>query len=272
MYDNVYVPVLTLQKTEPKNGGICKLRYCKHEDVQAWPTIDPLTGLCNSAIQLKPGGVMYLMSSVDKGKIFTEQLKTTSAGTYWDNNVDLTASGFNASNILSQDVMRYHKWVVLIDDREGDTRMLGNEDMGCSFIADYNSGDPANSRKGPMRFSWTHSGRASIYTAQAFNITVGGVTVTAGSLTLIMRFQVGKPGAPMISGDTILTNAGFANKNLLVLADGTGVSCDDGSGAINWAIPPASLTRHYQKTLASNTMTWVGAVNQDEIIEIYAFN
>jgi hypothetical protein len=49
------------------------------------------------------------------------------------------------------------------------------------------------------------------------------------------------------------------------------VPCDDSSGDIDWTTATAAITRHYEKTFASNTMTWIGAVNQDEIIEIYAF-
>jgi hypothetical protein len=269
MYENVYVPALTLQKAPIMNGGLCNVKYFKHEDVLLWPPVDPLTGIINNGIQLRPGASMFIYGGIDRGRVFTEELKQSPAGSYWDISVNLSLAGTNASNILSQETMRFHKWGMIITDRNGETRLLGDPDSGATFTPAYDSGDNTASRKGPMKFSWQSPFRLPIYTAQAFVITVGGIQITAGTLTLIMRFRVGSVGAPMMNGDTILTNALFANKNILVLADGTGLPCDDGTGQVNWA---GSIQRHIEKTFASNQITFVGAVNQQEIIEVYAFS
>ena len=73
----------------------------------------------------------------------------------------------------------------------------------------------------------------------------------------------------MNGGDTTLLNAGFANKHLLILADGTGLPVDDLTGAVDWS---TSIHRHVEKALASNSVEFIGGVVNNETIEIYAWS
>lgn len=273
MYENVFLPVVTLQKTNPANPGFCKLRYCKHEDVASFPRFDPITGLLESALELKPGGVLYTFTSPGKSS-FSELFKASNPGGFYDVGVNLSAIGFNASNTLTLNTMRYHDWVILVSDRSGEVRLIGNKDKGAKFFNDYESGETgtSNFRKGPMRFAWQSVNKCPIYDGQTFDIIIGGQVITAGALTLIMRFEVGAVGAPMVNDDHLLANAAFANKNLLVIASGYALPCDDETGDIDWANPPASMIRHYHKTFAGNTIDFIGNVKDQEIIEIYAFS
>lgn len=253
-------------------GGLCSFVIFKKEDVLSWPSKNPQSGYLASAVQLKAGKSFYLVAATDKERTFSEDLKRGPEGPYNEINITGVLAGNTASNTLSIEQMQYSDWGAIVHDRDGISRLIGNDDSCARFNHKYTSADISSSRKRNIGFTWENSLPAPVYTAQAFTIVIGGVQVTAGTLTLIMRFQVGKPGAPMNDGDTTLTNAAFANKTLLVLADGTGVPCDDSSGSIDWTLSPASITRHYQKTFASNSMNWVGAVNQDEIIEIYGWS
>lgn len=250
-------------------GGLCSFVLFKKEDVLSWPTKDPLSGYLASTVQLRPGKSFYLVAAVEKDRTFTEELKHGPEGPYYDIQLSGTLAGNTPANTLSVEQMQFSDWGSIVHDRDGITRLIGNEDSCARFDHKYSPADLTSSRKRNLSFAWQNPLPAPVYTAQAFNITIGGVPVTAGKLTLIMRFQVGRPGAPMNDGDTTLVNAAFANKNLLVLANGIGVPCDDGSGSIDWT---GSIARHYEKTFASNSMNWVGAVVQDEIIEIYAFS
>lgn len=85
-------------------------------------------------------------------------------------------------------------------------------------------------------------------------------------LTPIMRFRVGAPGAPMTEDDEFLENVLFFNQKLLVLVDGIALSCDDGSGDIEWI---DSIARRYEKTLPGKKIRFIGGVVDKEIIEIY---
>jgi hypothetical protein len=270
--ENIFLPMQSLQKApviEP--GGLCSFVIFKKEDVLSWPSKDPQSGYLASTVQLKPGKSFYLVAAAEKDRTFSEESKSGPEGTFHDIIVTGMLGGNTAANTLSIEQMSFSDWGIIVHDRDGISRLIGDEDSCSEFSHKYSPADISGSRKRNLQFSWQYSLPAPIYSAQAFTIIIGGIPVTAGQLTLIMRFQVGRPGSPMSDGDDELINAAFANKNLLVLANGIGIPPDDGSGDIDWTTPPASIARHYEKTFASNTINWIGAVNQDEIIEIYAF-
>jgi hypothetical protein len=271
--ENVFIAMQSLQKApviEP--GGLCSFVIFKKQDVSSWPSKNPVSGYLGTTVQLKAGKSFYLVAATDKDRTFTEELKRGPEGPYYEILLAGVLAGNTAANTLSIEQMQFSEWGAIVHDRDGITRLIGSEDSCAEFNNKYSPADISGSRKRNIAFSWQNSLPLPIYSAQGFSLSVGGIPVTAGQLTLIMRFQVGRPGAPMNDGDTALSNVAFANKTLLVLANGIGVPCDDGSGDIDWSLSPASITRHYEKTFASNSMNWVGAVNQDEIIEIYGWS
>ena len=269
MYFNIYQQNGSIEQTLPKAGGLCGVTLFKKEDVLTWPTVNPQTGILNTAVQLKAGGVFYSFAASEKERTFKEALKYGPEGPFMDIGVTLRLPGNSAANIISFDAMKYHQWGIIVHDRDGNKRLVGNRDSCAKIVFDYTSEDIEGSRGRAVQFIWQHSNNAPIYEAAAFLLTIGGSTVVAGSLTLIVRFRVGDPGAPMNDGDDEYTNAVLADKKVLVLADGTGLPCDDGSGAIDWT---GLLNRHIKKLDASDTITFVGDVVNQEIIEIYAWN
>jgi hypothetical protein len=99
-----------------------------------------------------------------------------------------------------------------------------------------------------------------------YAIQVGTETTTARTLTLAMRFQVGETDAPMNDGDTVLTSPLFGNKKVMVIVSSLVLPVDDGSGAIAF-----TDERRVEKTDASHSINFIGAVVHDEIIEIYTY-
>lgn len=260
---------MSLAKAPVRTGGFCTLKFCKKSDVLTWPEINPATGVMGTALVLKQGGVFYYAELIDQGRGFDEQQKDSPAGIFFEISVNGSLRGSNASNILSVQSMLNQQWILIVADRNGVTRLIGNEDTGASLAYKYDSGTVTNSRKTDLSFKWQHTLPAPVYDANAFDIIIGGVVVTAGQLTMLLRFKVGAPGAPMNDGDTLLVNEGLKNKRLLILADGIGIPIDDFSGDIDWS---GSIDRHAEKALSSNTINFIGAVNLDETIEIYAFS
>lgn len=260
---------MSLGRAPVRTGGMCTLKFCKHTDIQAWPEINPATGIMGTALVLKEGGVFYYADIIDQNRSYDEQQKESQAGDYFDISTGGSLRGSQAANILSIQAMLGCQWVVIIADRNGVTRLMGNEDTGAKMIYKYDSGTVTNSRKTEISFKWQHPLPLPVYDANAFDIIIGGVVVTAGQLTMLLRFKVGAPGAPMNDGDTILINEGLKNKRLLILADGVGIPIDDFSGDIDWS---GSIDRHVEKAFGSNTCNFIGAVNLDETIEIYAFS
>ena len=266
MYQNIYRPVQSLQKSPITVGGMCSLTFFKIEDVLVWPAINPATGIIDTSVQMKPGKTMFICQSTDKGRIYDEELKYEDAGPYVDMAVQGILGGHNSSNALTLQAAAYHRWGLIVADRNGDYRLLGNKDSGAKLVYKYTTGDASSSRKVALTFSWAPSMPARLYNALLFNITIGGIIISAGTLKFLTHFQVDAAGAPMADAQTTLTNAAFAGKKLLVLVDGLALPCDDATGSIDFT---NSIIRHYAKTAASSTITFVGGVVHDEIIEIY---
>lgn len=107
----------------------------------------------------------------------------------------------------------------------------------------------------------------------AFNINkwggvgIGPAPVPVRSMTRLMRFRVGDPGAPMVNADTDLYSALFEGKKLLVLVDGVALSVDEGTGDISWV---GSIARHCEHLGESPTLLrFIGEVVHGEVVEIY---
>lgn len=266
---NIYKPVQSLQKSPVATGGICSLTIFKIEDVEQWPEPNPQTGIIDAAIQVKPGKSLYIVQAADKGRTFDEELKYDNAGPYLDIQVEAMLAGHNVANMLTLQTSQFHRWGIIVADRNGVYRLVGSHDSGAKLTYKYNTGDASSSRKVNLSFTWQSPLPAPLYQATVFNISIGGITITAGKLTLIQRFRVGDAGAPMNDGDEYLNNAGFAGKNLLILASTQALPCDDGSGSVNYA---GSIERRYEKTFSGSQVHFVGGVMKGEIIEIYAFS
>lgn len=268
-YGNVYLPVQDLKKAPVRTGGLCSMVLFKWDDVAVWPKVNPLTGIIEDSILLKPGGIFYLCQAVEKGRTFTEDEKESSAGIYTDVAITATLAGNTSNNQLSVATMRYHRWGIILYDRDGNPKLVGDEDSGARLLNKYTPEDAKGSRSRELKWVWAPAHPLPLYKAQAFPLNIGGITVVAGSLKLLQTFQVGAAGAPLMGGDTALQSSAFAGKKLLVIIDGVAIPCDDGTGAIDWTAPQNALRRRYQKTQASNTITFLGGVVTDEIIEIY---
>lgn len=265
---NIYRPVQSLQKSAPETGGLCGFSIFKIEDVLYWPPVNPVTGIISEAIQFKEGKSFYIVQAADPGRSFDEEMKYDNAGPYADIKVDGSLAGHNSANILTLQAAPYHRWGAIITDRSGVYRLIGSNESGARFTWKYTSGDVSISRKTDFTLTWQPAVPAPLYQATTFNITIGGVSITAGKLTLLQRFRVGDPGAPMVDGQEVLTNPAFANRKLLIIVNAAALPCDDGTGNPDFT---GSLERRYQKTDASDTATFLGGVIQGELIEIYAY-
>lgn len=269
MYFNVHMPVTSLDRAPVKHSGLCSIKYFRHEDVLTWPELHPVYGYIKDSIELKPDTYLYFAEAADSFRSFQESSKKSEAGDYFDISVEATLRGSSIGNILSLQTMMYHQWGIIVEDRNGVSRLIGNQDSGAKLMYDYTSGNRTDSRKTQLRWQWEHPNAAPVYGAQAFNIVIGGIIITAGCIKLHKRFRVGAPGAPMVEGDTLLTDPLFPNAKFLVIAGGLALPLDDGTSSIGF---DSAIERHIYKPLASDTIEFVGSVIDQEIIEIYAWS
>jgi len=267
MYHNVHYPVAALAEGNVKSPGLCSIKIFRREDVLSWPAFDPENGVLASAITLKPGKLIYLLESIDPSRSFSENQKSNGGGYYFEQTIKASLRGSTAAHHLTLGTLFHHEWGMIVKDKNGVTRLIGNQDTAADIITDYTTGQGADSRKTELTFKWQHPQPAPVYTATAFDIVIGGEILTAGCIQLVAQFEAGAAGSPMNAGDTIFIDNDLIGKRVLVVVDGMSLPVDDGSGDIDWT---GSIDRRVEKATASNTITFVGPVADEEKIYIYA--
>lgn len=170
MYNNIYLPVQHLRRVPAKPGGLCWIIFFKWEDVITWPKVDPVNGVINDAIVLKEDAVLYRCEVSDYDKVFTESLKVSSSGPYVEINVQGMLVDESNNNNLNISTMQFHQFGVLVEEKNGIIKLVGDEDSGCDMVYDYTSGDIGVSRKYVLHFTWEHCQRAPIFLGG--NITI----------------------------------------------------------------------------------------------------
>jgi hypothetical protein len=269
MYLNTFLPVQNLSKVSAINtGGLCWLIFFKIEEVDQWPAADPETSILTSDIILKPGAIFYACDLSQKTRSFQESSKESNAGPYVEMTVSGTLAGNNLNLITGIASMQFHQYGLLFKERNGEQRLIGNEDSGARLVWDYTSGTLENSRLRNMKFLWEHPLSAPIY--QGANIVADGQIIPIGNgnnqpqiiagVQLLTRFKVGEVGSPMASGDTIYTNPDLTGKKVMVFA---------GPSYLNQKADP--MQRYIIKATNNNQIMFVGGVGYDEIIEIYTY-
>lgn len=278
MYENVYTPVASISKSPVRSSGLCKILYFLHKDVVDWPAVNPETGIIDGTINLKPGKSFYIIECAEKNKIFSETEKDSDGGTFMDMQVSAENGANPASNVLALAAMKYHRFGLIVFDRDRNQRLIGDADSGAKLLFDYTSGDYGSSRRRKLVWKWQHPEQAPIFSNDLIDIIIGGDgtgsggsgggTGTISQVTFLLQFRVGS-GQPMTASDTTLTRSQFQNQRLIVVASGMVLTCDNSSGDIDWT---GSIERHYSKTLSQDTITFFGGVADDELIQIYAVN
>jgi hypothetical protein len=270
--NNIYKQVQSLQKSPIEPGGLCSLSFFKIEDVDVWPDINPQTNIISTAILMKPNTNIYLCQAADKGRQWEEELKYEAAGPYIDLTVSGRLGGTNTANLMTLIAGSYSKFGIIAKDRQGFQQLVGDEDSGATLFWKYATGDgAAASRMVDLKWTWSRAAKSILYQAQNFQISIGGVIVTAGYLKLLASFVVGTPGAPMADGDTVYTSPLLVNKKILILINGAALQMEDGSNTTTWVVGGVTM-RHAVKILADDHFTLVGAAASTEQIQIYEIN
>src|SRR5688500_15712026 len=115
-YHNIFTPVQHLRRPQVRPGGLCWVVFARWEDVNLWPQVNPLTGLCSTSIQLQTGKTWYECKVVDKGKMFNENMKVSPAGPFWDMQLTGYLGGNNTALTLAAGTMPFHQYVVMFKD------------------------------------------------------------------------------------------------------------------------------------------------------------
>lgn len=181
MYQNTYLPVQHLRKAPVNVPGVCWIFFFRWEDVQVWPKVDPQNGVINDQLVLKPDTILYALQVTDSGKFLRESEKFSSAGPFVDVQVAGRLVDDTTNNNLSIAAMRNHQFGLLVKERNGLIKLIGDKDSGADLEFDYNSGDGLNARKYSMQFAWESPGRIPIFLGG--QVTVDGDPIELPGVT-----------------------------------------------------------------------------------------
>lgn len=144
-------------------GGYCWAILFKIEDVQVWPQADPATDLISDTMQLKGEAFFVNISPSETNRFYKEELKYGAAGPYYETTVSMRMPGNTVNNILRLGAFSWHQWGLIVKDRNGEKRLIGNADSGAKFIQNYSSGTVEASRGRDLQFTWQNAKTAPLY-------------------------------------------------------------------------------------------------------------
>lgn len=265
--ENIYKPVQNLVRTEINHFGLCWVLFFRHQDVSAWPVMDPTSGVFLSAMVFKGNSNFFTAQFLEKDRLFREEQKKSQAGPYVESTVQGILGGNNLNHITGTAAMMGERFGLLIKERNGEQRLIGSADAGAEFYWDYTSGQDNQSRKRNCKWVFESSLPVPIYQGGSVVVNdqlipVGGNSQQAGSgsMQILTRFHVGEPGAPMLDQDQEFSHSSLVNKNVLVFIDGI--------YQIQKAFPGK---RYIKKQFNQTTISFTGPVAQDETIEIFTY-
>jgi hypothetical protein len=267
MSSNIYLPVQNLQRTEIKTFGLCWILYFLHRDIESWPVMDPVNGVINASLVFKNGAQFYTAQFIEKERQFIENQRESQAGPYVESSVQGILGGNNLNHITGIQAMMGGQFGLLIQERNGEQRLIGSADSGAKFMWDYTSGVESTSRK--RNCKWIYESPYGVPVYQGGNviindqiIPVGGSSGSGGggSFAKHTGFIVGV--TTMINGELSYTHADLMNKNVLVFADGV---------KIPQTAAATGTRRTIQKAYNATTIYFEGGVVANEFIEIFTY-
>jgi hypothetical protein len=143
MFQTGYISIAPFSYGIPFNGGFCQWWYAKRQDIATWPDIDPET-------QFLLAEPTLIADATWKGPIlvpddqlgYEEPIARNAAGVFYKQKVTGFYPGDDAFSRINLGNMPYSEYVVIGKMRAGGFfLMLGTEERGLQFDADYASGN-----------------------------------------------------------------------------------------------------------------------------------
>lgn len=174
MYGNIFTEIGSLHKPKVNNSGLCLIQFCKWEDVISWPAIHPITGICSTPIILQPGANWHIIFAPDNDRAFTEQQQNSAPGSYYRIQVTGYLPGNDQETLQKIAPMPYHQYAMIVKDRHGLLRLIGDRDSGAEFSNSYTSGNQSGIRKRSLTFLWESVNPCPVYPPPPPDTTVKG--------------------------------------------------------------------------------------------------
>lgn len=160
---NAWLPLKNLDKPPIRVGGICYFYFTPWENVLQWPDINPLTGSCIGDVVLKDGKQWYRCQVINPNKAYTEKHNSSDVGNYMQCEVTGFLPDDQPDIAYSMNEMRYHRFAIVIVERNGIKRLIGDQFYSAYFSFDYDTSDDSGVRGRKLSFSWMSPDGAPVY-------------------------------------------------------------------------------------------------------------
>lgn len=114
-------------------SGICSMKMIPREWLSEPLNIDFNTNTLLVEPVLKDGKQWIEISFVDPTIGFTEKPARVKAGTYYETTISGAVNNIDAVMIQSLETLRYSEYIVIVMDKQGRMRIIGNEDFGMTM-------------------------------------------------------------------------------------------------------------------------------------------
>lgn len=147
--------VITDLKKLPINvSGLCQFLYVPVDEVAQFPEVDPVNNTALSPVVLKAGRNWRTLKGIDKGQALSIAPKSDTGGDY----IESAATAFHPdSDVLSESQffkLKQFDYLLMLKERNGMIRIIGNEYAGAQFSYDYTSGEASSQRGHNLSFNW----------------------------------------------------------------------------------------------------------------------
>jgi hypothetical protein len=151
-----YLTLQSLGKSyAPYDGGICRWWYTPRQNIQTFPTIDPLTQLLTGEPVLKALTSWYGPVNVPSAQFgYIESQEKSIGRPYYKRRVEGLIPGSDVNSHINLGNMPYHEYVVVAQLRAGGYFIvIGNDEVGMDFDHNFSTGIGSNATPG-SKFSF----------------------------------------------------------------------------------------------------------------------
>lgn len=130
-----------IKSINPENiGGVCFLKIVPKEWILSESAISNQSNKAITATVLKAGRTWLDILSLYDSVIFTETSQSTAAGVMYSQSVVANVSGESELLNTLTNATSYSEFVLLIKDRMGNVKLVGNKSHGLTFSSQLATG------------------------------------------------------------------------------------------------------------------------------------
>lgn len=149
---------------QPAAGGLCSIEFVPVNWIVYFPEVNPKYNTITQRIRLLDGKAWQVCPAPDRERSLIEAQKQNDGGMYIDSTIQAFLPFDSASNEVALKVMRYYRYIVVVNMPNGIRKLIGSMDNPARFSRDFNTGGDYTADMGsPIQFTWSSEDGPLIY-------------------------------------------------------------------------------------------------------------